>query len=190
MEIYDITQELFSCRVFPGDVDPSFERTMETKRGDVCNLTVFRMCAHNGTHIDAPYHFIDGGKTVDQIDLSRMIGECTVVQHDGVLSGEDVQRIMLRGKDRILLKGNVVVSYEAAREFNHFGVLLVGNESQTVGPEDAPMQVHLELLSNEVVLLEGINLSSVPEGDYFLFAAPLNLGGADGAPCRAVLIRS
>ena len=97
---------------------------------------------------------------------------------------------MLRGKDRILLKGNVVVSYEAAREFNHFGVLLVGNESQTVGPEDAPMQVHLELLSNEVVLLEGIDLSNVPEGDYFLYAAPLNLGGADGAPCRAVLIRS
>lgn len=190
MEIYDITQELFSCRVFPGDVAPSFERTMETKRGDVCNLTVFRMCAHNGTHIDAPYHFIDGGKTVDQIDLSRMIGECTVVQHKGVLTSEDVQRIMLRGKDRILLKGNVVVSYEAAREFNHFGVLLVGNESQTVGPEDAPMQVHLELLSNEVVLLEGINLSNVPEGDYFLYAAPLNLGGADGAPCRAVLIRS
>ncbi|WP_312106617.1 hypothetical protein [Lachnoclostridium sp.] len=52
------------------------------------------------------------------------------------------------------------------------------------------MQCHLELFSNEVVLLEGMNLSSVPEGDYFLFAAPLNLAGADGAPCRAVLIRS
>ncbi len=190
MEIYDISQELFSCLVYPGDVSPSYERTMETKRGDVCNLTEFHMCAHNGTHIDAPYHFIEGGKTVDQIELSRVIGECTVVQHDGVLTSEDVQRIMLRGKERILLKGNTVVSYEAAREFNHFGVLLVGNESQTVGPEDAPMQVHLELLSNEVVLLEGINLSNVPEGDYFLFAAPLNLGGADGAPCRAVLIRS
>ncbi|HCL01085.1 MAG TPA: cyclase [Lachnoclostridium phytofermentans] len=190
MEIYDITQELFSCRVFPGDEAPRYERVKETTKGDVCNLTVLHMCAHNGTHIDAPYHFIDGGKTVDQIDLTRVIGECTVVEHDGVLTCEDVQRIMLKGKERILLKGKTVVSFEAAQEFNHFGVLLVGNESQTIGPEDSPMQVHLELFSNEVVLLEGMNLSSVPEGDYFLFAAPLNLAGADGAPCRAVLIRS
>jgi arylformamidase len=190
MEIYDITQELFSCRVFPGDEAPRYERVMETTKGDVCNLTVLHMCAHNGTHIDAPYHFIDGGKTVDQIDLTRVIGECTVVEHEGVLTSEDVQQIMLKGKERILLKGKAVVSFEAAQEFNHFGVLLVGNESQTVGPEDSPMQVHLELLSNEVVLLEGINLSNVPEGDYLLFAAPINLGGADGAPCRAVLIRS
>ena len=189
MEIYDISQELFTCRVFPGDERPKYEKAMDIKRGDICNLTVLHMCAHNGTHVDAPYHFIDRGKTIDQIDLSRVIGECTVVEHEGILTRADVCRIMLNAKKRILLKGNVVVSLEAAQEFNQFGVLLVGNESQTVGPEDSPMQVHLELLGNEVILLEGINLSNVSEGDYILFAAPLNLGGADGAPCRAVLVR-
>ena len=65
---------------------------------------------------------------------------------------------------------------------------LVGNESQTVGPEEAPKAVHLTMLSAEIVLLEGIRLKDVPEGVYMLNAAPLNLGGADGAPCRAVLI--
>ena len=68
------------------------------------------------------------------------------------------------------------------------GIRLLGNESQTVGPEDAPMQVHLILLRRGIVLLEGVVLSGIPEGHYFLSAAPLNLAGADGAPCRAYLI--
>ena len=68
------------------------------------------------------------------------------------------------------------------------GIYLLGNESQTVGPEHAPMKVHLILLEAEVVLLEGIRLGEVREGAYTLFAAPINLAGADGAPCRAVLL--
>lgn len=68
------------------------------------------------------------------------------------------------------------------------GILTLGNESQTVGPENAPMEVHLILLGANVVLLEGIRLSEVSEGVYFLNAAPLNLSGPDGSPCRAVLI--
>ena len=68
------------------------------------------------------------------------------------------------------------------------GIRLYGNESQTVGPEDAPKEVHLIMLGAEVVLLEGIRLAEVPDGVYLLDAAPINLGGADGAPCRAILI--
>ena len=73
--------------------------------------------------------------------------------------------------------------------FAEAGILLLGNESQTVGPEDAPMGVHKILLGAGVVLLEGIRLKEVPDGVYLLFAAPLSLGGADGAPCRAVLVK-
>ena len=69
------------------------------------------------------------------------------------------------------------------------GILLLGNESQTVGPQDAPMAVHLALLSREVVLLEGIRLADVDEGVYLLNAAPINLSDTDGAPCRALLIK-
>ena len=77
---------------------------------------------------------------------------------------------------------------EAARVFASSDILLLGNESQTVGPQDTPMEVHLVLLGADVILLEGIRLAEVPEGVYFLNAAPLNLSGADGSPCRAVLI--
>ena len=77
---------------------------------------------------------------------------------------------------------------EAAEVFAEAGIDLIGNESQTVGPEDSPMAVHLILLGAEVVLLEGIRLAAVEEGVYLLHAAPLNLGGAEGAPCRATLI--
>ena len=80
------------------------------------------------------------------------------------------------------------VSKEAAEVFASSEILLFGNESQTVGPEDAPMAVHLILLGADVILLEGIRLAEVSEGVYFLNAAPLNLSGADGSPCRALLI--
>ena len=87
-----------------------------------------------------------------------------------------------------MLKGDVEVSLEAAKVFASSDILLLGNEPQTVGPQNAPMEVHLVLLGSNVILLEGIRLSDVSEGVYFLNAAPLNLSGADGSPCRAVLI--
>ena len=89
---------------------------------------------------------------------------------------------------RILIKGPAEVSQEAAEVFASSEILLLGNESQTVGPEDAPMAVHLILLTADVILLEGTCLAEVSEGVYFLNAAPLNLSGADGSPCRALLI--
>ena len=89
---------------------------------------------------------------------------------------------------RILIKGKATVSEAAARVFADAGLLLLGNESQTVGPEDAPMAVHKILLGAGTVLLEGVRLSSVPSGVYLLCAAPICLGGAEGAPCRALLL--
>ena len=80
------------------------------------------------------------------------------------------------------------MSLEAAEVFANAKILLLGVESQSVGPENAPMAVHKMLLSAEVALLEGIRLADVAEGVYFLSAAPLNLSGADGSPCRAILI--
>ena len=191
--IIDITQELFTCKVFPGDPAPVRKTLLSTENGDVCNLTEFSMCAHNGTHIDAPFHFLTEGKTVDQMPLRAFVGECYVARHEGDVTGADAKDIMARAEscgagERILIAGKAVVTADAARIFAERGVLLLGNESQTVGPEDAPKEVHLILLGAEVVLLEGIVLEGVAQGRYFLGAAPLNLGGCDGAPCRAYLI--
>ena len=196
MEIYDISQEVFGCTVFPGDPSPEREILSDMNDGALYNLTAFRMCAHNGTHVDAPYHFYKDGKTVDQIDPESFIGYAYVAEHSGDITADDAVRILQtaletdpRSANRILIKGKAVLTKEGAEVFAEAGIRLFGNESQTVGPENAPMEVHLIMLGAEIVLLEGIRLENVPEGVYLLHAIPLNLGGADGAPCRATLIR-
>jgi len=191
MRIYDISQEVFGCNVFPGDPSPEREVMMRISDGAVCNLTAFRMCAHNGTHVDAPYHFINSGDTIDKVPLDKFVGEAYVAEHSGDISASDITSILSSaGKAKmILVKGPATLTSEAAAVLSSSGVVLFGNESQTVGPEDAPAEVHHILLEASVVLLEGIRLSSVPVGNYLLCAAPLNLGGSDGAPCRAVLMK-
>lgn len=200
MKIYDITQELFGCEVYPGDPAPERLVQMKISDGEVCNLTAFKMCAHNGTHVDAPYHFIDDGKTIDQVDMKRFIGYAYVASHEGDITAKDAEDILKKANKastdadcdcnlRILVKGSATMTEEASKVFAAHNILLFGNESQTVGPLDAPMTVHLVMLGAEIVLLEGIRLDGVEEGVYFLNAAPINLGGSDGAPCRAVLIR-
>jgi len=195
MTIYDITQELFSCEIYPGDPVPKKTVLSSIGNGDSYNLSAFSMCAHNGTHIDAPFHFFEDGKTVDALSLDIFLGMAFVTEHQGTVTGDDAAKMLEKAKEqnpeaakRILIKGAAEVSPEAAKVFASSGILLLGNESQTVGPEEAPMEVHLILLGAGAVLLEGIRLEDVPEGVYLLSAAPLNLSGADGSPCRAVLI--
>ena len=193
--LIDISQEVFSCCVYPGDPAPEMEPKMRIADGAVCNLTAFSMCAHNGTHVDAPFHFLRDGKTIDEVPLERFTGDCFLARHEGDVTAADAENILRRAAqagapERILIAGKATVTEDAARVFAGAGILLIGNESQTVGPEDAPMQVHLILLGAEVVLLEGVVLKGIPEGKYFLNAAPLNLGGLDGAPCRAWLMEA
>ena len=194
MKIIDISQEVFSCNVYPGDPSPIAEKVVSIDAGDVYNMSTLSMCVHNGTHIDAPYHFLNDGNTVEQIPLEYFVGICYVVQRDGELTARDAQNIMLEAKsnnasERILIGGNVIVTAEAAKVFADNAIKLIGNEGVSIGPVDAPMEVHKILLSANVVLLEGIVLKGVPEGVYFLNAAPLNLAKLDGAPCRAYLIK-
>lgn len=195
MKIYDISQEVFGCAVYPGDPKPEWIVQQRISDGGLYNLSAFRMCAHNGTHVDAPLHFIDGAKSIDQVDIDRFIGYAYVAAHEGPVTAADAERILRaaeacdpRAAERILIKGKAVVTAEAARVFAANGIRLFGNESQSVGPENAPMEVHLIMLGAEIVLLEGIRLADVEEGVYLLHAAPLNLGGAEGAPCRATLL--
>ncbi len=193
--IYDISQPVFGCAIYPGDPNP--EKTMLTRLedGEVCNLSAFSMCAHNGTHVDAPLHFLKDGKGIGSVTLEKFVGPAYVGTMEGNVGAEDARKLLETAakacpgaERRILIKGSATVTLEAAEVFAKAGIDLVGNESQTVGPEDTPMAVHLALLSKEVVLLEGVRLSAVPDGAYLLNCAPLNLGETDGAPCRAILI--
>ncbi len=194
MKHYDISQEVFSCAVYPGDPAPVREVLASLDAGDVCNLTAFSMCAHNGTHVDAPSHFLRQGNAVDGIALDRLIGYAYLTHFDGVITAAHAEQLLAdaisvcpEAAKRILVGGRAELSLEAAEVLATKEIYLFGNESQTVGPESAPMAVHKTLLGADVVLLEGVRLAHVPAGVYLLHAAPINLGGADGAPCRATL---
>ena len=124
MKIYDISQEVFSCNVYPGDPFPEKKLITSMDEGEVYNLTEFNMCAHNGTHVDAPFHFIKDGKTIDELSLESFVGMAFVAEHQGIVSGNDATAIIEKAKKlnpeaakRILIKGDAEVSPEAANVF-------------------------------------------------------------------------
>ncbi len=196
MKIYDISQELFGSVVFPGDRAPKRIVEKLISNGEKCNVTSLEMCAHNGTHIDSPFHFFIKGDTIEKIPLEKTVGNCYVTEQTSDIDGRAAKNILKTAENedpesakRILIKGKGVVTAEAAHVFADAGIYLIGGESQTTGPETQPTEVHKILLSEKIVLLEGIRLSEIEEGVYFLSAAPLLLGESDGAPCRAFLIQ-
>ena len=193
MKIIDISQEVLSCKVYEGDPTPKANKIIDMADGGVYNLSALSLCAHNGTHIDAPLHFLSDGKSIDAMSLEHFVGECFVAEHNGDVTERDALEILekarkLGAEKRILIKGDATVTEEAARVFANAEILLLGNESQSVGPLDSPMAVHKILLSKNIALLEGIVLDKTQEGRYILNCAPLNIKGFEGSPCRAILI--
>ncbi len=193
MNLHDITQELFSAPVYPGDPKPNKEYFLNIDRGDICNLSILSMGSHTGTHMDAPRHFYAKGDDICQIPLTKCIGECKVIAPPAqvekwMIGADDIKKLLADGIKKLLIKGNIELTEEAAVEMAKSGLELVGVEGQTVGPEDAPAQVHYILLEAKVVILEGLRLGEIPTGNYILSASPLKMEGLDGSPVRAVLI--
>lgn len=188
MKIIDITKELFSAPVYPGDPKPELEPVHRMAEGAGCNLSVIHACLHNGTHMDAPLHFCADGKDMASIDIENCIGECTVIEWDGYLTGADVEKILPSLRPRVLFKGKVQITPSAAFVLSDCQVTLIGVESQTMEPEGGDGAVHRQLLGGNVLLLEGVDLSRVEPGVYLLMAAPLKIAGADGTPVRALLL--
>jgi arylformamidase len=154
----------------------------------MCNTSELTACVHNGTHFDAPLHYIEDGKDVDSVELEACVGECSVVEFEGVLLGAQAEKMLPRMHPRVLFKGEMEISPSAAFVLSTAGLCCVGVENQSVAPPESSGQVHRQLLGNGVVLLEGLDLSCVSEGSYFLFAAPLKIAGSDGSPVRAILV--
>ncbi len=190
MKIIDISRELFSAKSYPGDPVPKRDVVRRIEMGDACNLSGFYACCHSATHIDAPLHFIDGGASIDKIDLSRCVGPCSVVEVSGIVTGADIDRLPPETEKRLLLKGDgkAFLSQSAAFALAQAGFLLVGTDAQSIGPPDGEAEPHLELLGAGIPLLEGLDLSGAQPGVYRLAALPLLLGGAEAAPARAVLL--
>ena len=188
MRLIDISRELTAAPVYPGDPAPELSAVCRIALGDVCNTSLLTACVHNGTHLDAPLHFIPDGKDTAAVDLDSCVGECSVVEFEGVLLGAQAEEMLPRLCPRVLFKGNMEISPSAAFVLSTAGLKLIGVENQSVAPPECSSPVHRQLLSNGLILLEGLNLSNVREGKYFLFAPPLKIAGSDGSPIRALLV--
>ena len=128
------------------------------------------------------------GQAIDEIALSACMGECSVVEGEGLLLGAQAEELLPKLKPRLLFKGRVQISPSAAFVLSDAGIELLGVEAQSVAPPECTAAVHRQLLGSGMVLLEGLDLSKAKPGTYFLFAAPMKIAGADGSPVRAVLL--
>lgn len=190
MKVIDISRELFSAPVYPGDPKPSRDIVRRIDMGDAFNLSAFYACCHSGTHMDAPLHFFDGGDSIDRIPPKTCIGPCRVVKASGLITGADIDTLSPTAGDRILFQGNgqAFLTQSAAFALAQAKVILVGTDAQSIAIPEDETEPHRELLGAGIPVLEGLDLSSVCAGNYLLAALPLFLGGAEAAPVRAVLI--
>jgi arylformamidase len=205
MKIYDISVPLTSgMHVYPGDPPFLFERRQSMAQGDPANVSYCGMGTHTGTHIDAPFHFVETGRKVEEIPLNLLIGRTRVVEitapriDEQVLEEfnlDDHVRVIFKTRNSYLwnrsatfLEDYVYITPGAARSLVENGIKLVGIDYLSVekyGSTD--YATHKELLSNGVVIIEGLNLSEVDAGEYELICLPLKLMDSDGAPARAIV---
>jgi len=204
MKIYDISLTLSAKTVRWVTAQP-FE-LIERKRmarGDPNNASAIHASLHAGTHVDAPFHFVPDGATIESLPPELFVGAARVCHVDAVdqITAADVKRLDLVGEKRVLFKTRnsellhkpaydsafVPFSVDGARALADLGVQLVGLDYLSVAPADQQITVHRAFLDRGVVLLEGVDLSDVPPGRYELISLPIKIAGSDGAPCRAIL---
>lgn len=208
MKIYDITVPLSNdVPVYEGDPSVEISIANSIKNGDAANVS--RLCCgvHTATHVDAPNHFIDGTRRVDELDLEKLIGKCQVVEIDKnvdaievkhVESLENVERILFKTKNSDFWndfsngfrKDFTYIEPEAAKILVEKGIKLVGIDYLSVEKFGSDyFLTHIAFLKNEVVIVEGLDLREVPAGVYELICLPLKLKGGtgDGAPARTIL---
>ena len=192
MKIYDISRELLSAPVYPGDPEPKLRLTAMIGEGSDANVSQLSCCVHAGTHVDAPLHYLNGGRSAAQLAPEHFVGPCTVVSVSGLLTGSDAERLLERCSKRILLHGNgtAFLTRSAAFVLADAGVLLVGTDALSIAPPQEETAPHRELLQRGIPILEGLQLDGIADGKYLLSALPLKLAGADGAPVRAVLLET
>ncbi|MGE5249319.1 MAG: cyclase family protein [Bacteroidota bacterium] len=209
MHIYDITLAISpGMPVWPGDPPVELEQIESIDRGGHSNVSMLTASVHTGTHVDAPHHFLNDGRTVEQLPLDVLTGGCYVAQLpddmdeitsevlDGIPLAEGTTRLLFGTRNSHLwARGEnafqtdfVAITEDGAEWLVGHGIKLVGVDYLSVAPYGDSTPTHNVLLKAGVVIIEGLNLSQVPRGFYELYCLPLKLLGSDGAPARAVLI--
>ena len=190
MILHDISRDTLTCPVYEGDPD-----TVVTKLQDIevdeCNLSAVSMSTHAGTHIDAPLHFSEDGSAIDGLRLNTFYGKCTVITVEGILTGDDMDRLLPYCKRRVLFRGlgNTYLSHSAAIVLAESKVVLVGTDADSIAPPFDEARPHRELARAGIAVLENLNLENIDDGEYELCAFPVKLGGLEAAPCRAILFQ-
>ena len=210
MKIYDVSLPISpSLPVWPGDPPIALEQVDFMDQGADANLSHLSASVHIGTHVDAPHHFMNDGRTIEQLSLDVLIGRCYVTQlPDGieaitadVLEGTslsaDTSRILFgTSNSRLWSRGEtefredfVAITEGGAKWLVERGIQLVGVDYLSVAPYSDPVPTHRVLLGAGIIVVEGLDLSAVPRRFYDLCCLPLKLVGAEGAPARTILIQ-
>lgn len=206
--IYDVSVPITNTMpVWPSDppVKLTGRSHLSRDKSHTVRVTSIEMGSHTGTHIDAPWHFVEGGKFLHEVPLEVLVGPATIFEILGTRSIrlEHVERLALRGVERVLFRTDnsshwndgkfyeefVYLEPDAARVLVDQGVKLVGIDYLSIDQYKSEKHPsHFVLLERNVVILEGLDLSRTPPGTYHLTALPLNLHSADGAPTRVILV--
>lgn len=206
MRIWDISEPIEpSTAPFPGDTPFSQEWVLRQETGGSCNVSTIRMSVHVGTHTDAPLHFDLAGPDIASVDLRSYIGRCRVVDVRGrgtpsLVPADALTPQVLQGAERILFRtrehhdhrvwnpGFTAVGVEAARVLVQAGIKLVGIDTPSMDHADSKqLDGHHVLYEGGIALLENLDLTAVPAGDYELIALPLRIRNGDSSPVRAIL---
>jgi arylformamidase len=208
MRTYDITLTISPLMpTWPGDPKVLLKRVEKIEDGSNANVSRVDMGVHTGTHVDAPYHFLQEGITVDQLNISLLTGRAYVLHlpEVDVITAEILNNAQIPPRTRRVLFKTRNSNYWARNEPNFQtdfvglsedgaeylvkrGVKLVGVDYLSVAPYKKSRPTHEILLEAGVVIVEGLDLSEVSQGRYSLYCLPLKLANSDGAPARAILI--
>lgn len=204
MKLYDISLSLSPETVHwvTGTPLQLIERK-RMSRGDANNSSSIHTSVHAGTHVDAPFHFVPDGVTIEALPLEVFVGPARVcaIEPGSHITAADVGKIGLKGETRVLFKTRnsallhkaaydpsfAAFSVDGAKALVDAGVRLVGLDYLSAAHAEEQVSVHRAFLDHGVVVLEGVDLSEVPAGHYELICPPVKLAGSDGAPCRALL---
>lgn len=191
MILYDISQNIMQCEVYPGDPKPTIHQMQKLYDGDSCNLSGISMCLHTGTHIDAPCHYIENGKTIGELGIEPFIGECHIIPVEHNITGLFIERNITQQMKKVIFKtdGRFYLDKSGANALINTNVRLVGIDALSIASKFDEETTHRTLLMNDIYILEGLDLTNITGRKYFLFAPPINTGCTDAAPCRAVLMQ-
>lgn len=209
MTIYDISLPISpDLPVWPGDSAIVIEEIFSMDKGADANVSRLEAGVHIGTHVDAPHHFLNDGRTVENLALDILTGPAFVLHVNDdvdsitaeVLDASPIppatSRLLLRTKNSRLWTSDsrkfhsdfIAISSDGAEWLVEHGIQLIGVDYLSVAAFDDSVPTHKTLLSAGIIVLEGCDLSQVPQGDYDLYCLPLKLVGSDGAPARTILV--